>query len=160
MSGHKMTWCVRGGLAWPGTPRWIPRSCRSECTIPQKKGHQRARMDHKLCKDRKNTISGSVQSGHSTVFDSPGDMINLCAVKTVKTYAKNLLFNIFQREFLLKWIWVIQDILKKKVVSIIPDDSVSTDPRSSSQVIFTNYWIWYIKKLTSHFHFLLKKQPH
>ena len=36
MSGHKMTWCVRGGLAWPGTPRWIPRSCRSECTNQNK----------------------------------------------------------------------------------------------------------------------------
>merc|ERR1712096_404972 len=39
----------------------------------KKKGHQRGRMDHKLYTQRKKTISGSLRSGHSTVFDSPGD---------------------------------------------------------------------------------------
>ena len=53
-SGHYVTRCVREGLVWPGTPGWIPRSCRSECTIPKKKnkkGKNRSkttRIDTKL----------------------------------------------------------------------------------------------------------------
>ena len=32
----KVTRRVWGGLAWPGTPDWTPKSCRSECTVPKK----------------------------------------------------------------------------------------------------------------------------